>query len=123
MRGNNRTKDWAIDSRTGTGEVGVEVHALGNAGTGGSLIRVTGEQVEDVVATTVTTLDDQAQIRGQSTTVGGTGSLVVLVRSGNVVGELSGALLDLTLVVGLGVVLVLLGHSLHLIDGVHDTDE
>ena len=71
----------------------------------------------------MTTLDDQAEIRGKSTTVGSTGSLLVLVGGGDVVGQLSGALLDLALVVGLGVVLVLLSHGLHLIDGVHNTDE
>lgn len=110
-------------SRTGTGEVGVEVHALGDSGTSGGLVRVTSQQTENVVATTVTSLDDQAQIGGQSTGVGGTSGLVVLVGSRDIIGELSGALLDLALVVGLGVVLVLLGHGLHLIDGVHNTDE
>ena len=112
-----------IASRTGTREVGVEVHALGDASTGRGLIGVTGQQAEHVVAATVTALDDQAQIRGQSTTVGGTSGLVVLVGRRDVVRKLSGALLDVTLVVGLGVVLVLLSHCLHLIDGVHDTDK
>lgn len=109
-------------SHTGTGEVGVEVHALGDGSTGGSLIRVTGEQGEDVVAATVTALGDQAQIGGQSTGVGGTGGLIVGVGGRDVVGELSGALLDVALAVGLGVVLVILGHGLHLVDGVHGAD-
>jgi hypothetical protein len=71
----------------------------------------------------VTTLDDQAEIRGQSTTVSGTSGLLVLVGRGNVVRELSGALLDLALVVGLGIVFVFLGEGLHLVDSVHDTNK
>lgn len=68
-------------------------------------------------------LHDQAEIRGQSATVGRAGGLVVLVRSRDVVGQLSGPPLDLALVVGLGVVLVFFGHCLHLVDGVRDADE
>lgn len=71
----------------------------------------------------MTTLDDQAEIRGQSTTVSGTSGLLVLVGRGNVVRELSGALLDLALVVGLGIVFVFLGEGLHLVDSVHDTNK
>lgn len=111
-----------LSSRTGTGEVRVEVHAFGDGSTSGRLIGVTSEQVEDVVAATVTALGDQAEIGGKSTSVGGTSGLLVGVGSGNVIGELAGALLDVALVVGLGVVLVLLGEGLHLVDGVHGTD-
>lgn len=68
-------------------------------------------------------LDNQTQIRGKSTVVGSTGSLVVLVRSGDVVGELSRALLDITLVVGLAVILVLFGKGLGLIDGEDGADK
>lgn len=71
----------------------------------------------------MTTLDDQTEIRRQGTTVGGTRSLLVLVGARHVVRQLSGTLLDLALVVGLSVVLVVFGHSLHLIDGVHHTNE
>src|SRR5699024_9931984 len=82
-----------------------------------------GQKVEDVVAAAVTSLGNQAKVRGQSTAVGGTSSLLVLVGAGNVIRQLARALLDLALLVGLGIVLVLLGHGLHLIDGVHDTNE
>ena len=68
-------------------------------------------------------LGDERKIRGQGTVVGGAGGLVVLVRAGAVVGKLAGALLDLTLVVGLGVVLVLLGKGLGLVDGHHGADK
>lgn len=111
-----------LSLRTGTGEVRVEVHALSDGSTSGRLVGVASEQVEDVVATTVTALGDQAEIGRKSTAVGGTSGLLVGVGSGNVIGKLSGALLDVTLVVGLGVVLVLLGEGLHLIDGVHGSD-
>ena len=109
--------------RTSSGEVGVEVHALLDGSTSRGFIGVTSQKTEDVVAATVTALGDQTEIRGQGTTVGSTGGLLVLVGRRDVVGQLSGALLDLTLVVGLGVVLVLFGESLHLVDGVHNTDE
>jgi hypothetical protein len=111
-----------LSLRTGTGEVRVEVHALGDGSTSGRLIGVTGQQAEDVVAATVTALGDQAEIGRKSTAVGGTSGLLVGVGSGNVVGKLAGALLDLALVVGLGVVLVLLGEGLHLVYGVHGAD-
>ena len=108
---------------TGTGEVGVEVKTLANLRTRRGFLGVAGQQREDVVAAAVTGLDDQAQIRGQSTVVGKPSGLVVLVRIRDVVRQLSGSLLDLALVVGLGIVLVLLGQRLGLIDGQDRTDE
>lgn len=108
---------------TGTGEVGVEVEAGLNNGARRRLLRVTSQKREDVVAATVAGLGDERKIRGQGTVVGGTAGLVVLVRAGDVVGKLAGALLDLTLVVGLSVVLVLLGKGLGLVDGHHSTDK
>jgi hypothetical protein len=108
---------------TGTGEVRVEVEARGNNSARRRLLRVTGKKGEDVVAATVSSLGDERKIRGQSTVVGGTASLVVLVRVGNVVGKLAWALLDLTLIVGLGVVLVLLCKGLGLVDSHHGTDK
>lgn len=110
-------------TNTGTGEVGVEVHAGGHLGASGRLLRVTGEQAEDVVAATVTGLDDQAQIRGQSTVVGKAGSLLVLVGVRNVVGKLARSHLDVALLIGLAGVLVLLGQGLGLIDGQDGTDQ
>jgi hypothetical protein len=71
----------------------------------------------------MTTLDNQAQIGRKGTVVGSTSGLVVLVRSGYVVRKLSGTLLDFTLVVRLCVIFLFLGHGLHLVDGVHDTDK
>lgn len=108
---------------TGTGEVRVEVQTRGDNGARRRLLRVTSEKREDVVAATVTGLGDERKIRGQSTVVGGAAGLVVLVGAGDVVGKLAGALLDLALVVGLGVVLVLLGKGLGLVDGHHGTDK
>lgn len=107
----------------GTGEVGVEVEAGTNLGTRGRLLRVTGQQGEDVVAATVAGLDDERQIRGQGTVVGEPGGFIVGVGRGKVVGELSRALLDLSLVVGLSVVLVLLSKSLGLVNGQDAADK
>merc|ERR1712225_151244 len=72
---------------------------------------------------TMAGLDHQAQIRRKSTIVRSTGSFVVLVGAWEVVGELSGSLWDFTLVVRLVIVLVLLCHSLRLIDGVGNSDQ
>jgi hypothetical protein len=108
---------------TSAREVRVEVEARRNDGAGRRLLRVTSQKGEDVVAATVTGLGDERKIRGQSTVVGGAGSLVVLVGVGNVVGKLAGALLELTLIVGLSVVLVLLGKSLGLVDSHHGADK
>lgn len=102
---------------TGTREVGVEVEARGDDGARRRLLGVTSQKGEDVVAATVSGLGDERKIRGQGTVVGGAAGLVVLVRVGNVVGKLAGALLDLALVVGLCVVLVLFGHDLCFVDG------
>ena len=108
---------------TGTGEVRVEVQALWYDGASWGLLGVTGKEGKDVVATAVSGLDDERKIRRQSTVVGGTGGLVVLVWAGQVVGELSGALLNVALVIGLGVVLVLLGKSLGLVDSHEVADD
>ena len=61
-------------------------------------------------------LNHKTQIRWQSTVIGRPSCLVIFVRFGDVVGEFAGTLLDFAFVVGLGVVFVLLGHYLHLID-------
>lgn len=108
---------------TGTGEVGVEVKAGANGSASGRLIGIAGKEGEDVVAATVAGLDNQAEIGRKGTVVGETGGLIVLVGIGEVVGKLAGALLDLALVVGLGVVLVLFGKSLGLIDGQDGADK
>lgn len=108
---------------TGTREVGVEVEAGGYLGTSWGLVGVPGQQGEDVVGATVTSLDHQGQVWGQSTLVAGPSGLIVLVGSGEVVGELSGSLLDLALVIWLAVVLVLLGQGLGLVGGQNGTDE
>ena len=71
----------------------------------------------------MTSLDDQTQVRGKSTTVASTSSLLVGVGSGHVVGELARAHEHLALVVGPILVLDLLGHRLRLVYGVGDTDE
>jgi hypothetical protein len=71
----------------------------------------------------VTGLDNQAQIGGEGTVVGKTSSLLVLVRCRNVVGELTGAHLDLALLIGFAGVLVLFGESLGLVDGEDRSDK
>lgn len=109
--------------RTGSGEVRVEVQALLGVSTRRLLIGITGQQVEDVIAATVSGLDDQGQVGRQGTVVGGLSGLLVLVRAGYVVGEFTGTLLDISLVVGLSVVLVLFGHGLHFVDGGDGADE
>lgn len=65
----------------------------------------------------MTGLDDKRQIRGESTIVGKSSSLLVLVGRQHVIGQLSGAHLDLALLIGLTGVLVLLGKGLGLVDG------
>jgi hypothetical protein len=108
---------------TGAGEVRVEVQAGTHLGASRRLIGVTSEEAEDVVAATVAGLDDQAEIGGEGTVVGEAGGLVVRVRGRKVIGQLAGALLDLALVVGLGIVLVLLGENLGLVDGQDAADK
>ena len=68
-------------------------------------------------------LDHKTQIGRQSTVIGRPSCLVVLVRFGDVVGELAGTLFNLAFVVGFGVVFVFLGHCLHFVDGMGGTDE
>lgn len=108
---------------TSSREVRVEVQSRLNGGASRRLIRVAGQEVENVVATTVTSLDDQAEIRGQSTTIGSTSGLLVLISGWDIIGELSRAFLDFTLIIGFSVVLVFFGEGSHLISGVRDTNE
>lgn len=68
-------------------------------------------------------LDDQTQVRRKSTSVGSTSGLLVGVRSGHVIRELSRPLEHLTLVVGTVGVLDLLSHGLHLVGGMRNTDK
>lgn len=108
---------------TSAGEERVEVQALGDGGARRRLIGVTSEESEDVIGSTVAALDDEGKIRRKSSHVGGTGGVLVGVRVGNVVGDLSGALLDITNIVGLVVVLEIFGHGLDLVDSVRNTNE
>ena len=71
----------------------------------------------------MTGLDHQAQVRRARTAVAGTSSLLIGVRSGHVVRELSGTLEHLSLVVRAVLVLDFLGHGLDFVDGVRDTYE
>ena len=107
----------------GAGEVGVEVEAGADLGADRRLLGVAGQEGEDVVAAAVPGLDDQAEVGGEGTVVGEAGGLVILVGGGHVIGQLSGPLLDLALVVGVGVVLILLGQCLGFVDGQDRTHE
>jgi hypothetical protein len=126
-----------------TGEVRVVVHALTNFDTS-RRVNVTRQKREDVVllreelvytrytasspkvetySTAVTSLDNQREIGGKSTAVARTSSLFVGVRSGHVVGKLSGSLEHLAFRVGTVGVLDLFGHGACLVNGVGDTDQ
>lgn len=120
---NNTVEQSSGHSDSSTGEVGVVVHARGELNTGGGLVGVTGKKGEDVVGTSVSGLGNERKIRGKSTLVGGSGSLLVRVGGGNVVGELTGSLSGVTLIIGLVVVLKLLGKSLGLVSSVGNTHE
>lgn len=117
-------------------DVRVVVHAFGDVNTWGR-VNVSGEQGVDVVGTTVSGFDHQRQVWWQTTVVSGTGSLVVGVWGGHVVGKLSSGMLalhfsfpsdvrpleHLSLVVGSIGVFNLLGHGLGLVDSVRHTDQ
>ena len=119
--------DQTVKENTGhgdgtTGEEGVVVHALTdfNASRG---VDVTSEKGKDIISTTVTGLDDQAKVGRKSTTIAGSGSLLVRVRSGEVVGKLSGALEHLALSVRSVGILDFLSHSADLVHGMGDTNK
>lgn len=71
----------------------------------------------------MTSFDNQAEVRGKGTAIAGTSSLLIGVRRGEIVGELSWSLEHLSLVVGAILVLDLLGQGLHLIHSVGDADQ
>ena len=71
----------------------------------------------------MTSFDNQAQVRRESTAVAGTSSLLIGVRRGEVVRELSWPLEHLSLVVGAILILDLLGHGLRLVHGVGDAHQ
>jgi len=105
-----------------TGEVGVEVQSLTDLNTSWGIL-VTGQEREDIVGTSVTSLDHQGQIWGVSSGVSGTSLLLVSVGAGHVVGGLSRAVKVVTDIVGSISVLVLLSFGLDLGLGVGDTDQ
>ena len=124
-------------------EVGVVVHALTNLEASRG-IPVASEERKDVVLfqrrmlasklstagkhcttyrTTVTSLHDQTQVRRKSTLVARTRGFFIRVGRGEIVGELARASEHLTLVVRAVLILDLLGHSLHLVNGMGDTNK
>lgn len=109
-------------SKGTTGEVRVVVQALSNLDTRW-WVDVASEQREQVVSTTMTSLDDQAKIRGKSTGVSSSRRLLIRIRSREVVGQLSRALEHLTLVVRAVVVLDLLSHSARFVGGMRHGNE
>lgn len=119
----NSVKQSSGHSDASSGEVGVVVHSGGKLHAGRGLVGIAGQQGKNVVGTAVSGLGDQRKIRGKSSLVGGSGGLLVGVGAGNVVGELSGSLSGVTLIIGLVVVLELLGKGLDLIGGVGNAHE
>ena len=73
--------------------------------------------------TTVTSLHDQTQVRRKSTLVARTRGFFIRVGRREIVGELARASENLTLVVRAVLILDLLGHSLHLVNGMGDTNK
>lgn len=106
-----------------TWEVRVVVGAWWQLDTGRRLVRVTSQQGEDVIAGTVSGLDDQRQVWWVGTLVGSSGSLFVGVRTWDVVGQLTWSLLRVTFVIRFVVVLEFLSHLLGFCVGVGDTDK
>jgi hypothetical protein len=99
-----------------TREVRVVVHALTDLNTSGR-INVTGQEREDVVRASMSGLNDQAEVRRESATVTSTRSLLVGVRSRQVIRKLSGALEHLSIVVWSVGVFNLLSQSSCLVSG------
>lgn len=71
----------------------------------------------------MTSLDDKAEVGGQSTRIAGAGSLLIGVRSGHIVGKLSRSLEHLSLVVGTIRVFDFFRHYPRFVRSVGDTDE
>lgn len=119
----NTVEQSSGHTNASSGEVGVVVHSGGEHDAGRRLVGVAGQQSKNVVGTSVSGLGNEGQIRGKSSLIGGSGSLLVRVGAGNVVGELSGSLSGVTLIIGLVVILELLSESLGLIGGVGHAHE
>jgi len=100
----------------GAREVGVEVETALHDGARRRLIRVASQEGEDVVAAAVAGLDDEAEVGRQGAIVGRACRLVILVRRGDVIGQLAGSFLDLPFIIGLCVILVLFRERLGLVD-------
>ncbi|KAH3658765.1 hypothetical protein OGATHE_006491 [Ogataea polymorpha] len=94
-----------------TWEVWVVVGTWRKLDTGWWLIWVTSQQRENVVTTTVSGLDNQREIRRQSTLIGSSGSLFVGIRTWDVVGKLTWSLSWVTLVIWFIVVFELFSHG------------
>lgn len=67
--------------------------------------------------------DDQTQVRRKGTVVGRSRRLVILVGRRNVIGELARALFNFAFIVGIGVVFVLFGYGVGLVDGMGIADQ
>ena len=114
---------YIVNERTGARKVRVEVKAGRDNDARRWLLGISGQKTEDIVAAAVSGLDHQAQVGRESTVVGGTGCLVVLVRAGKVIRELARSLLDFALIIGLSIVFMILGQGLHFIDRMGATDK
>jgi hypothetical protein len=103
-------------------EVRVVAHARLDLNTGGGLL-VTSKEREEVVLTSGASLNDQREINGVGSVVGSTSGVLVGVRGGNVVSELTRALEHLSDIIRSVLNLNISRDLLHLSLGVGDIDE
>lgn len=109
-------------TESSSGEVRVVVKTLSDLNTS-RRINVTSQEREDVVDSSVSSLNNEREIRRESTGVSSSGGLIVGVGRRKVIGELSWTLEHLSFVVGSIGVLDILGEGLDLVDGVGDSDQ
>ena len=108
---------------TSTWKIRIEVQPSRDSRPWWRLLRISCQQREDVIASSVSGLDHQAQIWWQCTIISRPGCLVVLIWWRDVIREFARPLLDLAFVVGLGIVLVFFGHRFHFVDCMRRANE
>lgn len=108
---------------TSAREVRIEIQSTRDCCPSGWFLGIARQQAEDVITSSVSRFNHQAQIRWQCSIVGRSGCLIVLVGRGHVIAEFSGTFLDFAFVIGFGVELVFFGHGFHFVDGVGLADK
>lgn len=108
---------------TSAREVRIEIQSTRHRRSRGWLLGIARQQAEDIVASSMSRFNHQAQIRRQCSVVGRSGRLIVLVRRGHVIAEFSRTFFDFTFVIGFGVKLVFFRHGFHFVDGVGLADK